>query len=258
MPLPTLTTIPLRNAALLACALVPIGYAAPAYIGPTLRLSAGRETVVIDSHGEVNIAYCGNGDSAPIHTTGDPEVGPGFWITNNDGIRGDYFLYENSRDERPWKYITIDDGARRFVQVCATWEGHIVRGTAAVNLDGKVHNLGTWAVSSVDPKGVIWGGLSFLQGSDGGGAVRSTDGSGQQRGCTVDVLSGAPDSALATKGSGAKVLDKVVGEGASVTAEIWMVEKCNMDDVYMQERGPNPVIKSDNGRFEWVFSQGRF
>lgn len=42
-----------------------------------------------------------------METAGDPEVGPGFWITNNDGVKGDYFIYENSRDNHPWKYITV-------------------------------------------------------------------------------------------------------------------------------------------------------
>jgi hypothetical protein len=48
---------------------------------------------------------------------GDPEVGPGFWITNNDGVKGDYFVYENSRDERPWKYITVCLKSKRVILI---------------------------------------------------------------------------------------------------------------------------------------------
>lgn len=197
-------------------------------------------------------------------------------------MKGDYFIYENSRDERPWKYITvslritlfklssifsmessqpdgqIENGDRRFVQVCPTWQGHIARGTASTNLDGNVHNLGTWFQANIDENGWIWGSVSFLQGCDGGGTVRATDESEQLRGCTEDILAGAPETALATKGSGAKVLDRVVGEGASVPAEDWMLEKCSIEQVYIQAGGYNPVIKSENGVLEWVFSQGKF
>lgn len=100
--------------------------------------------------------------------------------------------------------------------------------------------------------------MSFLQGSDGGGSVSTTDDSGQTRGCTSDVLAGAPENALATKGSGAKVLDKIIGDGASAASEGWMLNKCSPEQVYMQAEGGNPVIKSDNGRLEWVFEKGKF
>ncbi|KAK9770381.1 hypothetical protein SCAR479_12950 [Seiridium cardinale] len=242
----------LKKVVLIIRGLAHFSYAAPA------RRDIGTVEVFGTSPDFVGVQYCGELEDAPIHTTGDPEVGPGFWITNNDGVEGDYFVYENSRDEHPWKYITIDNGTRSFVQVCPSWQGHIARGTPIVNLDGKMHNLGTWAAASLDNNGAMWGALSFLQGSDGGGSIKTTDGSGRQHECTVDLLDGAPDSALATKGSGAMVLNKVVGEGASEAAMSWMLSKCSVDDVYVQEKGPNPVIKSENGRLEWVFTKGRF
>jgi hypothetical protein len=144
------------------------------------------------------------------------------------------------------------------VQVCPTWQGHIIRGILAANLDGNAHSLGTWATGSMDAGGSMWGGLSFLQGSDGGGSVGSTDGSRQQRGCTADVLAGAPDAALASKASGARVLGKVVGDGADAAAKDWMLRACSADEVYIQENGQSPVIKSANGRLEWVFTKGKF
>ncbi|KAF3017816.1 hypothetical protein E8E14_010575 [Neopestalotiopsis sp. 37M] len=193
-----------------------------------------------------------------MNAAGDPEVGPGFWITNNDSATGDYFIYENSHDQLPWKYITIENGTRGFVQVCSTFQGHVARGTTSINLDNTVHNLGTWAVANIDATGAAWGAISFLQGSDGGAGVATTDGSNERRECVVDLLNGAPDAALTAKGSGVKVLNKVVGDGASVDAMNWLLAKCRADQVYIEDPGPNPVIKSVNGRLDFVFSQGRF
>ncbi|KAK6200771.1 hypothetical protein LQW54_009575 [Pestalotiopsis sp. IQ-011] len=246
----------------LCCSVLLIGCLSQlGFATPTTRrilASDSLERAAKGAQGDTEIQYCGKDQKAPIYTTGDPEVGPGFWITNNDGVKGDYFIYENSRDNHPWKYITIDNGARSFIQICSTFQGHVVRGTTATNLDNKVHNLSTWAVANVDAAGAVWGAISFLEGSDGGGSVRATDGTQQRRECVADVLDGAPAAALAPKGSGAMVLNKVVGEGASVDAMHWMLAKCSADQVYMEEPGPNPVIKSDNGRLEFIFSQGRF
>jgi hypothetical protein len=110
----------------------------------------------------------------------------------------------------------IENGTRGFVQVCSTFQGHVARGTTSINLDNTVHNLGTWAVANIDATGAAWGAISFLQGSDGGAGVATTDGSNERRECVVDLLNGAPDAALTAKGSGVKVLNKVVGDGASV------------------------------------------
>ncbi|ETS73203.1 hypothetical protein PFICI_15148 [Pestalotiopsis fici W106-1] len=245
-----------RNCLLLMGYLLPRIQAAPS--SRHMLASDVLAPLARESTENLGISYCAKPEEAPIHTTGDPEVGPGFWITNNDGIKGDYFIYENSRDEHPWKYITIDAGVRSFVQVCSTFQGHIVRGAASINLDNSAHNLGTWAVANIDTTGAAWGAISFLQGSDGGGSVASTDGTRQTRECTVDVLDGAPDAALVAKGSGVKVLNKVVGDGASVEAMHWMLAKCRVDQIYIEEPGPNPVIKSGNGRLEFVFFKGRF
>ncbi|KAI1854403.1 hypothetical protein JX265_012437 [Neoarthrinium moseri] len=246
------------TALLTAIGLASVSHALPSGVDADSREPNSSIAHASKNQDNLAIQYCGEKGAPAIHTTGDPETGPGFWITNNDGMTGNYFLYENSRDEHPWKYLTLDNGARRFVQVCPTWQGRVVRGTPAVNQDGKAHNLGTWAKSSVDSNGVMWGDVSFLEGSDGAAGVRTADGSNRLHGCTADLFAGAPAAALVAKGSGAQVLDKIVGDAPNAAARAWMMSKCSADEIYMEDNPPNPVLASYNGRMEFTFTKGRF
>ncbi|KAI1427524.1 hypothetical protein F5Y12DRAFT_712058 [Xylaria sp. FL1777] len=226
--------------------------------GPnTIALSSGA-TRHEGAMTEVTIDYCGGLDDPTIETTGDEEVGPGFWVINRDNSpEAKYFLYENSRDEHPWKYLSIPQGHTAFVSVCDTWQGRIVRGTPEINLDGKVHNLGTWFASSIGPNGWMWGDISFLEGCDGGGSVASTDFSYDVRECFEDLLTGAPSSALATKETGTKVLGKLVGDAPNQEANHWELSKCSADNVWINGSDYRPIIKSTNGRLQFIFFKGQ-
>ncbi|KAI0870565.1 hypothetical protein GGS24DRAFT_492907 [Hypoxylon argillaceum] len=206
-----------------------------------------------------DIQYCGGLDDPAIATTGDDEGGPGFWITNHDDSpEVKYFLYENSRDEHPWKYLSLPIGSTAFVSVCPTWQGRVVRGIPEINLDGKVHNLGTWFKSSIAPNGWIWGDISFLEGCDGGGSVAATDDSYVIRKCYTDLLTGAPPSALTTKQTGTKALAKLVGDSPNQAAKDWELSKCSAGEVWIDGSSTSgPVIMSTNGRLEFVFYKGR-
>ncbi|KAI0403471.1 hypothetical protein F4802DRAFT_290819 [Xylaria palmicola] len=218
------------------------------------RSVAAREDATI----ETGIQYCGGLHDPTIVTTGDEEDGPGFWITNHDDSPvANYFLYENSRDEHPWKYVSVPAGARAFVSVCGTWQGRIVRGVPAINLDGGVHNLGTWFKSSLAPNGWIWGDISFLEGCDGGGGVAATDGSNVSRACYADLLTGAPSAALTTKQTGTEVLAKLVGDAPNQAARDWDLSRCDADEIWINSKNSEPVIKSTNGRLEFIFYKGR-
>ncbi|TGJ82174.1 hypothetical protein E0Z10_g6591 [Xylaria hypoxylon] len=204
------------------------------------------------------IGYCGGLDDPTIATNGDEVDGPGFWITKkDDSPEVNYFLYENSRDEHPWKYLSLPTGATAFVSVCGTWQGRVVRGIPKINLDGKVHNLGTWFKSSVAPNGWMWGDISFLEGCDGGGSIATTDGSNVSRECYEDLLAGAPSSALATKETGTKVLAKLVGDTPNQVAKDWELSKCSTGEIWIDGGNSGPVIKSTNGRLEFVFYKGK-
>ncbi|KAI1335161.1 hypothetical protein F5Y15DRAFT_428462 [Xylariaceae sp. FL0016] len=209
---------------------------------------------------ERKLQYCGSADQPTIETFGDPEVGPGIWVTNNDrNSNAQYFLYENSRDQKPWKFLSIPQGTCAFVQVCDTFQGRIVRGNVAVNLDGQSHTLGTWVEFSVTD-GTVWGDISFLEGSDGGAIIVATDGSGVSRGCEADLLTGAPADALRINNGGNAVVDTVVDKpwrAGNAAAKQWLLQQCGStsDQVYLAE--PNhSIISSANARFEVVFVDG--
>ncbi|KAI3338540.1 hypothetical protein F4824DRAFT_83705 [Ustulina deusta] len=205
------------------------------------------------------VDYCGGLYDQTIGTTGDKEEGPGFWITKlDDSPDVKYFLYENSRDQHPWKYLSIPTGDRAFVSVCNTWQGRVVRGRIPFNTDGNVHNLGTWFRSSIGPNGWMWGDISFLEGCDGGGSVASTDGSNVMRSCYQDLLTGAPSSALEVKATGSMVLAKTVGDTPNQAAKDWELSQCSTGQIWMNGSSiSGPVIASTNGRLEFVFYKGR-
>ncbi|KAH9893675.1 hypothetical protein F4778DRAFT_784169 [Xylariomycetidae sp. FL2044] len=242
-----------------AALLAGIAHCAPSGYGPDALGPNGGITDLNSTVDNPNITYCGDKFAPAFETTGDPENGPGVWITNQDSDPNiKYFFVENSRDEAPWKYLTIAQGARVFVSVCETWQGHIIRGTVPVMTDGKSHNLGTWLESNVDLQGVMWGDVSFLEGCDGGARVAATDGSGVARQCLVDdLLSGAPEAALATKDTGGRILDKLVSGTANGAARDWELSKCSPNDVWIIPENSSPVISSQNGRFDITFYRGR-
>ncbi|KAI5928369.1 hypothetical protein F4810DRAFT_705311 [Camillea tinctor] len=207
------------------------------------------------------IKYCGGANESTIATKGDPEEGPGIWVTNEDNDPNvQYFLYENSRDWHPWKYLTISRGTRAFMQVCPTFQGRVVRGTSRALLDGAAHTLGTWVEFSLSG-GTAWGDISFLEGCDGGVRLATTDGSGLARGCSApELLSGAPADALVRNAAGnlvlAAVVDAPAGDRpANRAAHAWLNERCDTDQVYVQD-GNQAIISSANGRFDVVFTCG--
>ncbi|CAJ2506928.1 Uu.00g081140.m01.CDS01 [Anthostomella pinea] len=204
------------------------------------------------------IQYCGAADQPTIRTCGDPEVGPGIWVTNHDkNPNVKYFLYENSRDEHPWKYLDIPQGTRAFLQVCPTFQGRMVRGTVAVNTNNMPHMLGTWIEFSI-VGGTIWGDISFLEGSDGGALMATTDGSGLVRECVVDLLTAAPSHVLRVNDAGVAVVDTVVDKPWRATnhaARAWLNARCDENQIYIQE--PNQaIIASSDGRFEVMMVDG--
>ncbi|KAI0005807.1 hypothetical protein F4779DRAFT_597255 [Xylariaceae sp. FL0662B] len=204
--------------------------------------------------------FCRRESQKPIYTAGDEDTGGhsillwNFDPTNHNGNGTMFYLYESDHDFVPYKYIIIPPWQSAFVAVCPTFRGRVVRGDYS-NLNGKKHLLGTWAEMNWHADGSAWGDISILQGNDGAAIIQSLDGSQDIRGFTLDLLFRAPINAWAQKPSGSWCLDKIIGADANNVAKNWETQFLDPRNVYLVDN-IDPVIYSDNGRFQVTFYQG--
>ncbi|ORY66600.1 uncharacterized protein BCR38DRAFT_484216 [Pseudomassariella vexata] len=205
--------------------------------------------------------FCHNETQSPIFTLGDLDYGaPGVILVNydsgsHDKINGTmYFFYESDHDYVPYKYTILSPWSHAYINLCPTFEGRIVRGNY-LNLDGRTHNLGTWAEVNWHPDGSAWGDVSLLQGNDGAVVIQSLDGINKMKGFAVDLLASAPEGAWARKDTGSWCLDKIVGPNANKITKSWEAKYLDPWNVYL-EGDIDPVINSNNGRFQVTFYEG--
>jgi hypothetical protein len=189
-----------------------------------------------------------------IFTFGDADNGgKGIIITNGGSGWYGFYIYHNSCDSVPYKYIWIDAGQTQFVSLPDLFEGRITRGNDQINLAGRPQLLGTWFEFSFDRNGAIWGDVSLIRGTDEGVLMWSTDGSGAWKGFTHDVMSMAPSGAWAQKPSGTWVLAPTEGPMGNEATRNYLLGTVGPELVYCDDRHGNPVITSGNGRFgTWV------
>ncbi|KAK4653046.1 hypothetical protein QC762_504575 [Podospora pseudocomata] len=214
---------------------------------------------------------CGSRSDTPIYTLGDvDDGGPGVTMRDADYSNTHqnhyYFLYENARDETPWKYTLLHPGETVFISVCPTFSGRIVRGRLDENLDGTArHNLGTWIevaweaqdnTTASNSSTRSWGDVSLLEGCDGGAVMLATDGSGVVTGFSRNILREAPEGALARKANGSLVLGKTVGSEANEEAMRWELKVLDpLREAFIVE-DVKPVIVTENGRWDLTFYAG--
>ncbi|KAI1390415.1 uncharacterized protein F4822DRAFT_235530 [Hypoxylon trugodes] len=126
-----------------------------------------------------------------------------------------------------------------------------------MNLDGRKHLLGTWAEINwhANETGSTWGDISILQGNDGAATIQSLDGLSRVKGFTLDLLLNAPAEAWAQKPTGSWCLDRIIGEEANNATKMWESGFLDPWNVYL-ENDIDPVINSNNGRFQVTFYPG--
>ncbi|KAH6652500.1 hypothetical protein BKA67DRAFT_659209 [Truncatella angustata] len=197
--------------------------------------------------------------------TGDVDNGErtGIILQNLDFSPRSFFVYKNSCECMPVKYITIGAGLKRFVAFDPGFQGRIVRGTTNANLDGKSHALGTWMEFSWDlDDGTGWADVSLIKGCDGAVDVEALDDLGAKTGFSDNVLDGAPQEAYKQKSSSKEL---VIMETESLTnatvintaARDWLAGKLGYKKAYVDDHHGNPDICSTNGRFLIRFWPGR-
>lgn len=173
--------------------------------------------------------------TTPILTWGDDNDG-GFGVTieNADTDWAGFYVYYNSCDDIPYKYIWVDAGATEFLSLPSDFQGRITRGVDAYNLDGDAQLLATWLELTVDGT-LMYGDVSLIRGCDGATLMWSLDDSGAWKGFTQDILEGAPIDAYAEKADGEWVIAATEGtDGALNDYSLdWDIDEVGADYVYV-------------------------
>jgi hypothetical protein len=209
-----------------------------------------------------NAAGC---PSKATKITGDTDTGKniGIIVNNKDSVARSFYIYKNNCDCLPVKYISIPANDKKFISMAAGSAGRIMRGTDAVNLDGKSHALGTWMEFSWDADGTGWADVSLIKGCDGAVDVAATDGTGAKAGFSDSVLDNAPSGAYKLKaGSGSKVIMETESltdpNDINTAPRDWLHKKlASWTKAYIDDHHGNPDIRSGNGRFNINFYPGR-
>ncbi|KAI1100319.1 hypothetical protein F4804DRAFT_49887 [Jackrogersella minutella] len=197
---------------------------------------------------------------APNKPTIDTDTGDaGIQLTNGDNSTQSFFVYDNGCDSIPSKYVSVGAGATQFVGLPKLFQGRIVRGTEAVNLNGSPHLLGTWLEVGLDASGMGWADVSLIRGCDGAVSIAATDGTNASTGFDdSSVLADAPASVLQAKDSGNKAI--MATEDATVTVlstvANYLSGKLGYTVAYIDDYHGNPVIASSNSRFAVTFYHG--
>jgi hypothetical protein len=198
--------------------------------------------------------------TTPTFTWGETDNGgKGITITNADSDWRGFYIYHNSCDDVPWKYIWIAAGQTQFVSVPDLFEGRIVRGVDSSMLSGRAQPLASWYEISWDKYGVGWADVSLIRGCDGGVLTWSLDNSGAWKGFTQWILDGAPSGAYDMKTDGQWVLKYTENGDGSINTipRDWELQKVGAEYVYVDDYHGNPVIASNNGRFGTYWPAGR-
>lgn len=199
-------------------------------------------------------------NTSPTSSSGDEDAGgPGVTIENADTEKRGYYVYHNSCDSVPYKYIWVNAGETAFISFPSGFQGRITRGTDAYNLKSSILNVGTWFEIGYDSDGTAWSDVSLIRGCDGGITIESLDGTGASTGFSQWILDGAPTGAYATKGDGSKVLQASEGMDGSINTAVrdWYISEVGIANAYVDDYHGDPVIKSTNGRFATTWAVGR-
>lgn len=220
--------------------------------GGLKRLSAGNQTDTLQKRWDCS--------RQPTLTWGDhDDGGHGIAITNAGNDWRGFYIYHNSCDSVPWKYIWIEKGKTQWVSVPAGFEGRVQRGVDSTMLNGSPQPLGSWLEVSWDPDGTGWVDVSLIRGCDGGALVWDPSDGNKWKGFTQWILDGAPEGAYDMKNDGQWVIKATEGANAVVNTipRDWVMQKVGADFVYVDDDHAKPVISTRGGRWATYWPEGR-
>ncbi|KAM3449205.1 hypothetical protein MY3296_007158 [Beauveria thailandica] len=97
-----------------------------------------RENATLHSHLDRDDAPWWDYSTRPVPTSGDnDDGGRGMTITNAGNDWRGFYIYHNSCDRVPWKYIWIEAGKTQFVSFLERFEGRIQRGVDQYMINGQ-------------------------------------------------------------------------------------------------------------------------
>jgi hypothetical protein len=198
--------------------------------------------------------------TTPILTWGDSDTGGlGITIANADSVWQGFYIFHNSCDEVPWKYIWVAPNQTQFVSFPAGFAGRVQRGVDQYMLNGQPDTLGSWLEIGWDQNGVIWGDVSLIRGCDGGILMWSLDNSGAWKGFTQWILDGAPQGAYDMKTDGQWVImaTEALNKAINTIPRDWDLQEVGAEYAYVDDSHGSPVISSSNGRFGTYWPAGR-
>lgn len=194
----------------------------------------------------------------PIVTWGDvDDGGRGISVTNAGNDWRGFYIYHNSCDSIPWKYVWIEPGKTQFISFPALFEGRMQRGVDQYMLNGQAQPLGSWLEFNWDQYDVGWMDVSLIRGCDG--AILTWDaGNGDSwKGFTQWILDGAPEGAYDMKNNGQWVIKATEGVNAVVNTipRDWDMQQVGAQYVYVDDDHGNPVFSAH--RFGSYWPEGR-
>ncbi|KAI1079028.1 hypothetical protein F5B20DRAFT_591029 [Whalleya microplaca] len=228
--------------------------AAAAALPSTTHLDAvHRDVVKRDGPG-----YTCPTTAQPVADSND-NGGKGVLLQNADSQTRSFYVYWNSCDLVPLSYIAVPPNQTAFIALPDLFQGRIVRGTDAVNLDGKAHLLGTWLEFTLDKTGKGYADVSLIRGCDGAVTVKALDGTNASTGFQKWLFDNVPADALETKPSGSQAIKATEGAASVIVSapRDYLAGQLGYGQAYIDDYHGDPVICSSNERFGVTFYPGR-
>ncbi|KAI1647724.1 uncharacterized protein F4817DRAFT_336617 [Daldinia loculata] len=212
--------------------------------------------IIRSSHISGGLSARGSCATQAFDATNDGDQGgAGIKLSNSGNGTRSFFVYENSCDSIPLKYVTVNAGETKFVALPQLFQGRIVRGNDS-NLDGQPHLLGTWLEIGLDGTGKGYGDISLIRGCDGPVTLVAEDGTGVATGFDdLSVLADAPEGIFEIDSDGSKVIEATEGLLSAVVDPVrdYLASKLGYEKAYIDDYHGNPVICSSNERFSAAF-----